>query len=82
MGLPRVFFYTGAKSVLSTLWKISDESTAEFMNFFYSYLSQGENTAQALRSAKLKMLHSKFSHPFYWAVFVLNGDYIFRLDLN
>lgn len=82
MGLPRVFFYAGARSVLSTLWKLNDESTAEFMNSFYNYLSQGENIAQALRLAKLKILNSKFYHPFYWAAFVLNGDYNSRLDLK
>jgi len=74
LGLPRIFFYAGARSVISTLWKISDESTAVFMNLFYYYLSRGNNKAQALRLAKLKMLNSKFWHPFFWAAFVLNGD--------
>ena len=75
LGLPRIFFYAGAKSVLSTLWKINDESTAMFMSWFYRYLSEGEDIAQALRLAKLRMLNSKYRHPFYWASFVLNGDY-------
>lgn len=75
LGLPRIFFYTGVKSVVSTLWKINDKSTAMFMNSFYYYLSQGNGKSQALRLAKLKMLNSKFSHPYYWAAFVLNGDY-------
>ncbi len=74
LGLPRVFFYTGARSVVSTLWRINDESTATLMNSFYGYLSQGNDKAQALRLAKLEMINSKFSHPFYWAAFVLNGD--------
>ena len=34
LGLPRVFFYTGARSVVSTLWNIGDKPTARFMNFF------------------------------------------------
>lgn len=75
LGLPRIFFYTGAKSVISTLWRINDESTAVFMNWFYRYLSEGKDKAQALRLAKLRMLDSRYSHPFYWASFVLNGDY-------
>ena len=74
LGLPRIFFYAGAKSVVLTLWKISDESTAMFMNSFYRFLSQGKDKAQALRLAKLEMINSKLSHPFYWAAFVLNGD--------
>lgn len=75
LGLPRIFFYTGAKSVISTLWRINDESTAVFMNWFYSYLSEGKDKAQSLRLAKLRMLNTKYSHPFYWASFILNGDY-------
>lgn len=75
LGLPRVFFYTGASSVLTALWKINDKSTSKFMTYFYRYLSQGEDIAQALRLAKLKFINSPYSHPFYWAAFLLNGDY-------
>lgn len=75
LGLPRIFFYSGARSVISTLWKIDDKSTAIFMNHFYKFLSQNMDKAQALRLAKLNMIESKYSHPFYWAAFVLNGDH-------
>lgn len=75
LGLPRVFFYAGAKSTISTLWKINDKSTSELMRYFYHFLSEGSDKAQALRLAKLKMIKSNFSHPFFWAGFVLNGDY-------
>jgi CHAT domain-containing protein/Tfp pilus assembly protein PilF len=75
LGLPRIFFYTGARSVISTLWKITDESTAKFMDLLYQYLAEGNDKSQALRLAKLEMIDSKYSHPFYWAAFVLNGDY-------
>lgn len=76
LGLPRIFFYCGARSVVSCLWKINDKSTTKFMSFFYKYLSQGESKSQALRLAKLALLKSKYSHPFYWASFVLYGDEI------
>lgn len=75
LGLPRVFFYAGAKSVLLTLWRISDRATAKFMNYFYQSLSKGNDKAQALRLAKIKMINSNFSHPYYWAAFILNGDF-------
>ncbi|MCJ7579250.1 MAG: CHAT domain-containing protein [Candidatus Aminicenantes bacterium] len=75
LGLPRIFFYTGAQSVLTSLWRIHDKSTAEFMNLFYEFLFQGNSKAQALRMAKLRMMKSRFSHPYYWAAFVLNGDF-------
>jgi CHAT domain-containing protein len=82
LGLPRIFFYAGAKSVILTLWRINDESTATFMNSLYCYLSKGNDKAQALRLAKLEMINSKFSHPFYWAAFVLNGDSNSKLNFR
>ena len=75
LGLPRIFFYTGAQSVLTSLWRIHDKSTSKFMNLFYESLFQGNSKAQALRMAKLRMMKSRFSHPHYWAAFVLNGDF-------
>ena len=69
-----MFFYAGSKSVVSTLWPIGDRSTAYFMDGFYEHLSQGRSKTEALRSAKLRMLRSKYAHPFHWAAFVLNGD--------
>jgi CHAT domain-containing protein len=82
LGLPRIFFYSGAKSVVSTLWKIDDRSTSVFMNHFYGFLSQGRSKAQSLQMAKLKMIKSKYSHPFYWSAFVLNGDYASKINFG
>lgn len=75
LGLPRIFFYAGAKSVISTLWGINDKSTVDFMDYFYQGLSEGKSKAQALRMAKIKMMESTYSHPYYWGAFILNGDY-------
>ena len=80
LGLPRIFFYSGAESVVMTLWKVDDKATAIFMEYFYSFLNKGKTKAEALRLAKLKMTSSKFSHPFYWAAFVLNGDSSSRMN--
>jgi len=75
-GLPRMFFYAGARATISSLWKINDKSTSEIMPEFYRRLAAGETKVRALRLAKLDMLKSRFSHPFYWAAFVLNGAYL------
>ncbi len=75
LGLPRVFFYAGAKSVISTLWGINDKSTVDFMDYFYRGLFEGKSKTQALRMAKIKMMESTYSHPYYWGAFILNGDY-------
>lgn len=75
LGLPRIFFYTGARSVVSTLWRINDRSTAQFMKSFYRHLSKGKGKAEALRLAKIDVIRSRYSHPFYWAAFILNGEF-------
>jgi len=75
LGLPRVFMAIGAKSVISALWPIHDQSTSLLMKAFYSGLSRGLGKSRALREAKTDMLRSRFRHPFYWAAFVLYGDY-------
>ena len=82
LGLPRIFFYCGARSVISSLWKITDKSTTQFMSYFYKYISEGKSKSQALRLAKIKMIKSKYSHPFFWASFVLYGDSSPLLGLN
>ena len=82
LGLPRVFFYAGAKSVVSTLWGIHDRATVDFMNYFYRALSEGKDKAQSLRAAKIYMIKSKYFHPYYWAAFILNGDYRSTITSN
>ncbi len=73
MSLSRTFFYAGARSVLASLWDVSDEATGDLMKRFYSQLVRGCDTSWALRSAKLDMIESGRSHPYYWAGFVLSG---------
>ncbi len=82
LGLTRMFFYSGANSVLSTLWPVTDKSTAFFMKKFYRWLAQGRNIAEALRLTKLEMIQSDFSNPYYWAGFILNGDCESRIDFR
>ncbi len=73
-GLARAFFCAGARSVLASLWDVNDRSTGPFMKEFYGYLVKGVSKEEALRQAKLKMLGSRYSHPYYWAPFILMGE--------
>jgi len=73
--LSRAFMYAGAASVIGTLWKVEDESTAYIMTQFYSYLNQGYPKGQALQLAQKDAIrHPDYAHPYYWAGFVLTGD--------
>lgn len=75
IGLPSGFFRAGAKSVIATLWKVDDTATAKLMAHFYFHLSGGDSAASALRKAQLELVHDGWRHPYYWAAFVLQGDY-------
>jgi len=75
LGLPRVFFYMGARSVLSTLWPVYDNAGATFMKSFYDAYFDGQGKAEAVRAAKKAMQGKGFSHPFYWAPYVLTGGF-------
>jgi len=78
MGLTRAFIYAGAPTVGVSLWSVADKSTADLMTDFYKRLltANGTATSTALREAQLSMIAGKkYSAPFYWAPFVLVGDW-------
>ena len=79
MGLTRAFMYAGAPTVGVSLWSVADKSTADLMTDFYRRLlsaSESTTSSSALRGAQLAMINGKkFSAPFYWAPFVLVGDW-------
>jgi CHAT domain-containing protein len=75
LGLPRIFFYMGARSVISTLWPVHDKAGATFMDYFYDAYFRGAGKAAALQAAKRKMTKTKYSHPYYWASYTLTGEF-------
>ena len=76
IGLTRGFLYAGARSLLVSLWPVSDEATARLMLDFYGELLKGRTKARALREAKLRTMSRNPEHakPFYWSSLVLVGD--------
>jgi CHAT domain-containing protein len=76
VGLVRAFQYAGAHSVLASLWSVDDRRTSLLMERFYRELRDGKTKDEALRAAQVGLLRSPHStRPFYWAGFVLNGDW-------
>jgi pentatricopeptide repeat protein len=73
LGLVRGLIYAGTPSIVASLWNVDDASTAELMNEFYSNLTTMDK-AEALQYAQIKLMKEKKS-PFFWAPFVLIGDY-------
>ncbi len=78
IGLTRGFMYAGVPRVIASLWKVDDEATAELMKRFYQYLLGEENfsAAAALRKAQISIMNEqRWQSPYYWAGFVLQGDW-------
>jgi CHAT domain-containing protein/Tfp pilus assembly protein PilF len=77
VGLTRGFMYAGAARVLASLWKVDDEATAELMKRFYeAILRERQTPAQALRTAQMWLrVQKKWRDPYYWAGFVLQGEW-------
>lgn len=75
LSLARPFLVAGAADVMSTLWKIDDARTADFMAGFYRHLLKGGASAgEALAAAQRAMRDDPATnHPFYWAGFTLTG---------
>jgi CHAT domain-containing protein/tetratricopeptide (TPR) repeat protein len=77
IGLSRAFMYAGATTVGVTLWSVADRPTAELMTDFYQrLLGPNPSPSDAIREAQLAMIsNKKYSAPFYWAPFVLVGEW-------
>jgi len=79
----------GARAVVATLWSVNDVSTGILMqNFYREWTAHQEMPkAEALRQAQLNLLHGvpadpaasasahSYAHPYYWAPFILIGNW-------
>ena len=77
----------GANAVIATLWSVADPSTALFMQKFYQFRMQNSQMpitkVAALKEAQLSFLHKQvtapgdkdYAHPYYWAPFILIGNW-------
>jgi CHAT domain-containing protein len=71
IGLQRAFMIAGAKSVIMSLWSVSDEKTQELMTLFYNnWIRYNLSKEEALYQAKVAM-KNLYPQPYYWAGFVL-----------
>lgn len=77
ISLARGFYFSGASSISSTLWKINDGSAVKIMDVFYKNLSEGKSKSQALQHAQVSFIkennQNALIHPYYWSGFVISG---------
>jgi CHAT domain-containing protein len=72
LGLAGLAVQSGARSAIASLWLVDSTGSSVLMDRFYEGLKQGLNQAEALQQAQMTLLQSTaFSHPFYWAPFIL-----------
>ncbi len=78
IGLTRGFMYAGAKRIVSSLWKVDDAATAEFMKRLYqNHLQKKLAPASALRAAQNEMKQiPRFRSPYFWAGFTIQGEWL------
>lgn len=69
-GLIRAFKMAGVKHVIASLWKVSDEATADLMVLFYKNLVDGLEPHESLIKAQHEM-SLRYPDPYYWAAFIM-----------
>lgn len=84
VGLVRGFMYAGTSRVVASLWKVDDDATAELMTHFYrEMLQEKKSPAAALRAAQVALWRQRRWHaPYFWAAFVLQGEYGGRIEVG
>jgi len=71
IGLQRAFMIAGAKSVIMSLWSVSDEKTQALMTLFYTnWIKNNMSKKDAFYKAKIEM-KKLYPQPYYWAGFIL-----------
>lgn len=77
LGLSRGFMYAGAERIVFSLWNVNDKSTTALMTKFYSAMKEGLTPSAALRQAQISMQKDKkWSSPYYWAGFQIQGEWL------
>jgi CHAT domain-containing protein len=74
IGLGRSVLYAGAGALLTSLWRVDDATTFQFMDVLYARLRAGDSKAAAVQHAyeSLRTRHNEL-HPAFWGAFQLVG---------
>lgn len=72
-GMQRALMSAGAKSIIMSLWTVSDEATQKLMMQFYENITLGMKIRPAFNKAMLSM-KDHYQDVYYWGAFVLAGE--------
>lgn len=78
LGMSGAAIKARAQAVMGSLWPVSDDAAVKLMASFYDgLLREGRTKAQALQQSQVALLRTRnFGHPFYWAPFILIGNWL------
>jgi CHAT domain-containing protein len=75
-GLAQALFYAGARSLIVSLWRVNDRSTAELFRKFYRALDNNSDRAVALSKAIIALkAQRRWSDPYHWGAFQIMGNW-------
>lgn len=69
-GMIRAFKIAGVQHAIASLWKVSDEVTADLMILFYKNLVSGMEPHESLIRAQ-REIALRYPDPYYWAAFIM-----------
>jgi CHAT domain-containing protein len=77
LGLAGVAVKARTKSTIASLWKVNDRATQLLMaNFYQNLVTKKLGLAESLKLAQQSLLqHPQYRAPYYWAAFVLVGNW-------
>jgi CHAT domain-containing protein len=77
LGLAGVAIKARAKSTIASLWSVSDEGTQLLMaNLYQNLANPNLSKAESLKLAQTALIaNPKYRAPFYWAAFILVGNW-------
>jgi CHAT domain-containing protein len=71
-GLQRAFLVAGAKTIVMSLFKVSDDATQKLMTLFYQKWLQTGKIHESFYEAR-KELRKEYPEPIYWGAFNIVG---------
>lgn len=78
-GLSKAFFYAGARALLVSHWSVESNASVALTTRMFQHYAQGRTKAAAHQAAALDLISHRagrrdYSHPMFWAPFVVVGD--------
>ena len=72
-GLQRAFLVAGARTIIMSLWNVSDQVTQELMIKFYTKWLAGKTKREAFREAQMEIMED-YPGFYYWGAFIMIGE--------